>query len=96
MPRHGRTRTAGVERHRQRVVRGHNPPTERGVLDAGARSLGKFLPMLITAAGTAKPARVLVLGAGVAGLQAIATATRLGAFRESGGRIDDGQPVRHL
>ncbi len=50
---------------------------------AGARSLGKFLPMLITAAGTAKPARVLVLGAGVAGLQAIATAKRLGAFVEA-------------
>ena len=50
---------------------------------AGARSLGKFLPMLITAAGTAKPARVLVLGAGVAGLQAIATAKRLGAVVEA-------------
>ena len=45
--------------------------------------LGKFLPMLITAAGTAKPARVLVLGAGVAGLQAIATAKRLGAVVEA-------------
>jgi NAD(P) transhydrogenase subunit alpha len=50
---------------------------------AGARALGKFLPMLITAAGTAKPARVLVLGAGVAGLQAIATAKRLGAVVEA-------------
>jgi proton-translocating NAD(P)+ transhydrogenase subunit alpha len=50
---------------------------------AGARELGKFLPMLITAAGTAKPARVLVLGAGVAGLQAIATAKRLGAVVEA-------------
>ena len=50
---------------------------------AGARGLGKFLPMLITAAGTAKPARVLVLGAGVAGLQAIATAKRLGAVVEA-------------
>jgi H+-translocating NAD(P) transhydrogenase subunit alpha len=50
---------------------------------AGARDLGKFLPMLITAAGTAKPARVLVLGAGVAGLQAIATAKRLGAVVEA-------------
>jgi H+-translocating NAD(P) transhydrogenase subunit alpha len=50
---------------------------------AGAQSLGKFLPMLITAAGTAKPARVLVLGAGVAGLQAIATAKRLGAIVEA-------------
>src|SRR5919197_4986176 len=41
--------------------------------------LGKFFPMLTTAAGTIAPARVLVLGAGVAGLQAIATARRLGA-----------------
>jgi len=41
--------------------------------------LGKFLPMLTTAAGTIRPAKVLVLGAGVAGLQAIATARRLGA-----------------
>ncbi|MGH7447041.1 MAG: Re/Si-specific NAD(P)(+) transhydrogenase subunit alpha [Longimicrobiales bacterium] len=40
---------------------------------------GKFFPMLMTAAGTIPPARVLVLGAGVAGLQAIATARRLGA-----------------
>ncbi|MGC8487281.1 MAG: NAD(P) transhydrogenase subunit alpha [Clostridia bacterium] len=39
----------------------------------------RFLPMLMTAAGTVKPARVLVLGAGVAGLQAVATAHRLGA-----------------
>jgi NAD(P) transhydrogenase subunit alpha len=44
-----------------------------------AASLGKFFPMLTTAAGTIRPARVLVLGAGVAGLQAIATARRLGA-----------------
>lgn len=45
----------------------------------GAAELGKLLPMLTTAAGTLVPARVLVLGAGVAGLQAIATARRLGA-----------------
>jgi H+-translocating NAD(P) transhydrogenase subunit alpha len=44
----------------------------------GAQALGKFFPMLMTAAGTVPPARVLVLGAGVAGLQAIATARRLG------------------
>jgi H+-translocating NAD(P) transhydrogenase subunit alpha len=50
---------------------------------AAAEHLGKFFPMLITAAGTAKPARVLVLGAGVAGLQAIATAKRLGAVVEA-------------
>jgi NAD(P) transhydrogenase subunit alpha len=50
---------------------------------AAARHLGKFFPMLITAAGTAAPSRVLVLGAGVAGLQAIATAKRLGAIVEA-------------
>ena len=44
-----------------------------------AEYLGKFFPMLTTAAGTIPPAKVLVLGAGVAGLQAIATARRLGA-----------------
>lgn len=44
-----------------------------------ASTTGRFLPMLTTAAGTIPPARVLVLGAGVAGLQAIATARRLGA-----------------
>jgi proton-translocating NAD(P)+ transhydrogenase subunit alpha len=44
-----------------------------------AERLPKFFPMLMTAAGTVAPARVLVLGAGVAGLQAIATAHRLGA-----------------
>ncbi len=43
-----------------------------------ASAIGRFLPMLVTAAGTLPPARVLVLGAGVAGLQAIATARRLG------------------
>src|SRR3990172_7284567 len=45
----------------------------------GADGLPRFLPMPTTAAGTIKPAQVLVLGAGVAGLQAIATARRLGA-----------------
>ena len=44
-----------------------------------AENLTRFFPMLTTAAGTVKPAKVLVLGAGVAGLQAIATARRLGA-----------------
>jgi H+-translocating NAD(P) transhydrogenase subunit alpha len=44
-----------------------------------AERLPKFLPMLMTAAGTVTPAKVLVIGAGVAGLQAIATARRLGA-----------------
>jgi proton-translocating NAD(P)+ transhydrogenase subunit alpha len=50
----------------------------RGVLIA-AQELDRFFPMLMTAAGTIRPATVLVLGAGVAGLQAIATARRLGA-----------------
>ena len=44
-----------------------------------ADNLQKFLPMLTTAAGTIRPSGVLVIGAGVAGLQAIATARRLGA-----------------
>jgi NAD(P) transhydrogenase subunit alpha len=44
-----------------------------------AEAYGRFFPLLITAAGTARPARLLVLGAGVAGLQAIGTARRLGA-----------------
>ena len=44
-----------------------------------AAAFGRFFPLLITAAGTAPPARVLVLGTGVAGLQAIGTARRLGA-----------------
>jgi H+-translocating NAD(P) transhydrogenase subunit alpha len=44
-----------------------------------AREAGRFFPMMTTAAGTVAPARVMVLGAGVAGLQAIATAKRLGA-----------------
>ncbi len=47
------------------------------VVAAGA--FGRFFPLLITAAGTARPARVLILGTGVAGLQAIGTARRLGA-----------------
>jgi NAD(P) transhydrogenase subunit alpha len=50
----------------------------RAVLIA-AQEQGRFFPMLMTAAGTIPPAQVLVLGAGVAGLQAIATARRLGA-----------------
>jgi NAD(P) transhydrogenase subunit alpha len=50
----------------------------RAVLEAAGR-YGRFLPLMMTSAGSAKPARVIVLGAGVAGLQAIATARRLGA-----------------
>ncbi|MEO8286788.1 MAG: Re/Si-specific NAD(P)(+) transhydrogenase subunit alpha [Chloroflexota bacterium] len=48
-----------------------------------ANSMGKFFPMLMTAAGTVPPVRVFVLGAGVAGLMAIATARRLGAVVEA-------------
>ena len=48
-----------------------------------ATALQKFFPMLMTAAGTVRPARVLVMGAGVAGLQAIATARRIGAVVEA-------------
>ena len=48
-----------------------------------ANQLQKFLPMLTTAAGTIRPSQVLVIGAGVAGLQAIATARRLGAVVEA-------------
>lgn len=51
----------------------------RAVIDAVA-SLGKAVPMMMTAAGTVAAARVLIMGAGVAGLQAIATARRLGAI----------------
>lgn len=48
-----------------------------------ANELPKFFPLMMTAAGTIRPAKVLVLGAGVAGLQAIATARRLGALVEA-------------
>ena len=51
----------------------------KAVVDAAAQ-LGRAMPMMMTAAGTIAPARVLVMGAGVAGLQAIATARRLGAI----------------
>src|SRR5690606_15835508 len=51
----------------------------RAVLDA-AYEYNRAFPMMMTAAGTVAPARVMVLGAGVAGLQAIATAKRLGAI----------------
>jgi NAD(P) transhydrogenase subunit alpha len=50
----------------------------RAVIEAAAQ-YGRFFPMMMTSAGSAKPARLVVLGAGVAGLQAIATARRLGA-----------------
>lgn len=48
----------------------------------GANALGKIFPLMMTAAGTITPAKVVILGAGVAGLQAIATARRLGAIVE--------------
>ena len=51
----------------------------KAVIDAAAR-FGRAMPMMMTAAGTIAPARVLVMGVGVAGLQAIATARRLGAI----------------
>lgn len=53
----------------------------KAVLLAAGR-LGKYFPLLMTAAGTIKPARVVIMGAGVAGLQAVATAKRLGAVVE--------------
>src|SRR5204863_5472997 len=54
----------------------------KAVLLAAAR-LPKFFPLLMTASGTVQPARVLVIGAGVAGLQAVGTAKRLGAVVEA-------------
>src|SRR5439155_1494694 len=69
----GRRREARDVRSSQATVAGY-----KAVLLA-ATATGRFFPMLVTAAGTLPPARVLVLGAGVAGLQAIATARRLGA-----------------
>jgi len=63
----------------------------------GASLCPKFLPMLTTAAGTIRPAKVLVLGAGVAGLMAIATAKRLGAVVEAYDvRRAAGEQVRSL
>ena len=66
-----------------------------------AERLPKFFPMLMTAAGTVAPAKVLVLGAGVAGLQAIATARRLGRGRDglrrsARGARADREPRREL
>jgi H+-translocating NAD(P) transhydrogenase subunit alpha len=63
----------------------------------GADRIPRMFPLLMTAAGTVPPARVLVLGAGVAGLQAIATARRLGAVVESYDvRAAAGEQVRSL
>lgn len=71
VPRIGRAQTMDVLSS-QSTVSGY-----KAVL-VGAAELGKFLPMLTTAAGNIQPARVFVIGAGVSGLQAIATARRLG------------------
>ena len=54
----------------------------KSILEA-SNILPRYIPMMITAAGSIKPARILILGAGVAGLQAIATAKRLGAIVEA-------------
>ena len=63
----------------------------------GAENCPKFLPMLTTAAGTIRPSTVLVLGAGIAGLMAIATAKRLGALVEAYDvRRAAGEQVRSL
>ena len=63
----------------------------------GASHIPRMFPLLMTAAGTVPPARVLVLGAGVAGLQAIATARRLGAVVEAYDvRAAAGEQVRSL
>ena len=63
----------------------------------GAERIPRMFPLLMTAAGTVPPARVLVLGAGVAGLQAIATARRLGAVVEAYDvRAAAGEQVRSL
>ena len=62
-----------------------------------AERMPRMFPMLMTAAGTVPPARVLVIGAGVAGLQAIATARRLGAVVEGFDiRAAAGEAVRSL
>ena len=57
----------------------------------GSVHMGVYMPLLMTAAGTIRPAKVLILGAGVAGLQAIATAKRLGAQVEA---FDDRPEVK--
>ncbi len=72
MPRLSRTQTMDVLSSQANIA-GYC-----AVIEA-ARLYGRFFPMMMTSAGSAKPARVVVLGAGVAGLQAIATARRLGA-----------------
>src|SRR6201982_1748404 len=60
----------------------------RAVIE-GSEAYGRVMPMMITAAGTVAAAKVFIMGVGVAGLQAIATARRLGA----GGSATDGRPA---
>ena len=64
--------------HGRPVLAGHRVGLPRGAR-RGATDFDRFFPLLTTAAGTIRPAKVLVMGVGVAGLQAIATAKRLGA-----------------
>ena len=76
-------------------LNGHGRWIQSGVV--GAAQIPRMFPLLMTAAGTVPPARVLVLGAGVAGLQAIATARRLGAVVEAYDvRAAAGEQVRSL
>ncbi|MGE5828913.1 MAG: NAD(P) transhydrogenase subunit alpha [Micromonosporaceae bacterium] len=74
----GLPRTASRAQSMDALTSQANIAGYKAVLIAAA-AFGRLLPMLITAAGTTRPAKVLVLGAGVAGLQAIGTARRLGA-----------------
>ena len=82
-------RFAGIE-HDRDALRSENNSQKNQANIAGYKAVllaahhyPRFMPMLMTAAGTVKAARVLILGAGVAGLQAIATAKRLGAVIEA-------------
>jgi len=90
-----RLATAGVDVHSLELLPRITRAQEMDVLSSMATAAGyhavlmaavrlpRFMPLLMTAAGTVRPARVLVVGAGVAGLQAIATARRLGAVVEA-------------
>ena len=82
-PRHGRSPSTSCHASRARSTwtRCARRPRSRDTARRwqGATYLDRFFPLLTTAAGTIRPAKVLVMGVGVAGLQAIATAKRLGA-----------------
>ena len=85
---HHQLRDGAAAAHLARAVDGRAVVAGRhrrlqGGADRGRTRSPKFLPMLTTAAGTIRPSQVLVIGAGVAGLQAIATARRLGAVVEA-------------